>query len=153
MYNIEQSWPKQNIIPEPMVITSLYHQEQQLTQWSQGKQDCYSQIEITKNEMIKLNSVINSQICLPETALISLVMDIRIIYIACCYNVVNFLPNSHKIHPLAHPLGWALGCILWVKTLIHTLLQSLQWYIHPWAKVLRLFLCVYFFATYFHFND
>ena len=45
------------------------------------------------------------------------------------YNAVNFLPNSHKIHPIAHPLGRGMVCILWVQTLIYTLSQSLQWYV------------------------
>ena len=45
----------------------------------------------------------------------------------CLYNAVNFLPNPHKIHPIAHPLGWDMGCILWVQTVIYTLPQSMQW--------------------------
>ena len=44
----------------------------------------------------------------------------------CPYNPVNFLQNQHKIHPIAHPLGWGMGCILWIPTLIHILSQSLQ---------------------------
>ena len=49
------------------------------------------------------------------------------ITVRCCYNVVNFLPNSHKRHPIAHPLGPGMGYILWVQTMIYTLPQSLQW--------------------------
>ena len=45
----------------------------------------------------------------------------------CCYNMANFLLNSHKINPIAHPLGQGMGYILWVKTPGHTLPQSLQW--------------------------
>ena len=29
------------------------------------------------------------------------------------YNAVNFLPNPHNRHPIAHPWGWAMGCLLW----------------------------------------
>ena len=47
--------------------------------------------------------------------------------VQCRYNTVNFLPNSPKIHPISHLLGWGMGCILWVQTLIYTLPQSLQW--------------------------
>ena len=47
--------------------------------------------------------------------------------VLCRYNAVKFLPNSPKIHPLARPLGRGMGCILWVRTVIFTLPQSLQW--------------------------
>ena len=30
--------------------------------------------------------------------------------VRCWYNEVNFLPNSHKIHPIARPLEWNTGC-------------------------------------------
>ena len=45
----------------------------------------------------------------------------------CRYNSVNFLPNPYKIHPVAHPVGQDMGCILWVQTQICALPQSLQW--------------------------
>ena len=44
----------------------------------------------------------------------------------CHYYVVTFLPNSHKIHTIAHPLGRAMVCIWWVQMLIDTLPQSQQ---------------------------
>ena len=44
----------------------------------------------------------------------------------CCYNAVNFLPHSHKIHPIACPLGRAMGCILRIQTLIYALPQLLN---------------------------
>ena len=48
--------------------------------------------------------------------------------VRCCYNTVNFLQKFHKIHPVARPLGRrCMGCILWVKTLIYILPQSLWW--------------------------
>ena len=43
------------------------------------------------------------------------------------YNAVNFLQNHRKRHPIAHPLGWDMGCLLWIKTYIHILPLSLQW--------------------------
>ena len=44
----------------------------------------------------------------------------------CCYDVVHFLPNPHKISPIARPLGRGMGCNLWVQDLIDSLPQSLQ---------------------------
>ena len=41
------------------------------------------------------------------------------------YNTVNFLTNIHKIHPTYHPLGWDMGCFLWVQHLIDILFQFL----------------------------
>ena len=46
--------------------------------------------------------------------------------VRCHYNKVNFVQNRYKIHPIACPLGRGMGCILWVQTLICTLLQSQQ---------------------------
>ena len=42
------------------------------------------------------------------------------------YNAVNFLINIHKRHPIAHALGPAMGCLLWIQHLIDTLPQFLQ---------------------------
>ena len=42
------------------------------------------------------------------------------------YNVVNFLKNICERHPIAHPLGWGMGCILWIQHLIDILLELLQ---------------------------
>ena len=44
----------------------------------------------------------------------------------CCYNTVNFLTNIHKRHPIAHSLGWGMGCLLWIQHLIDILSQFLQ---------------------------
>ena len=44
----------------------------------------------------------------------------------CRYNAVNFLPNPHKIHLIARPLGRDMGCNLWFDTLIYILSQSTQ---------------------------
>ena len=44
------------------------------------------------------------------------------------YNVVIFLQNPDKRHPIARPLGWGMGCLLWVQTLFCIMPQSLQWY-------------------------
>ena len=32
--------------------------------------------------------------------------------VQCCYNVVNFLENPHKRHPIARPLGRGMGCLV-----------------------------------------
>ena len=34
--------------------------------------------------------------------------------VRCCYNVVNFLQYPYNWHPIAHPWGWGMGCLLWV---------------------------------------
>ena len=44
-----------------------------------------------------------------------------------CYNAISFLQNFHKRCPIAHPLGRAMRCLLWVQALIHILPHSLQW--------------------------
>ena len=41
------------------------------------------------------------------------------------YNVVSFLQNYHNRHPIACPWGQGMGCLLWLLTLMHVLLQSL----------------------------
>ena len=40
--------------------------------------------------------------------------------------LVNFLHIPHKSHLIAHPLGQAMRCPLWIQILIYILLQSLQ---------------------------
>ena len=47
--------------------------------------------------------------------------------VRCRYNAVNFLPNHHKIHLIAHPIERGMGCILCAQTVVYTLHQSLQW--------------------------
>ena len=43
----------------------------------------------------------------------------------CRYNAVNFLTNIHQRHPIARPLGWGMGCLLWIQHLIDILPQFL----------------------------
>ena len=43
------------------------------------------------------------------------------------YDPVNFFWNSHKRHPIACPVGWAMGFLLWAQTLIYILPLSLHW--------------------------
>ena len=50
--------------------------------------------------------------------------------VQCHCNTVSFLQNIHNIHPIARPWGWDMGCLLWVKSLMHVLPQSLQWWMH-----------------------
>ena len=33
--------------------------------------------------------------------------------VQCSYNAVNFPPNPHNRHPIAHPWGQGMGCLLW----------------------------------------
>ena len=47
----------------------------------------------------------------------------------CHYNVLNFFTNIHKIHPIAHPLGQGMGCLLCDQPLIDILPQFLQLFI------------------------
>ena len=47
--------------------------------------------------------------------------------VRCRYNVVDFLQNHHKGHPVSRPHGRAMGCLLWVQTYIHILPQLPQW--------------------------
>ena len=47
-----------------------------------------------------------------------------------CYNTVKFLPNPHNRHPIAHPRGLHMGCLLWVWSLIYIRCHySALWYI------------------------
>ena len=40
--------------------------------------------------------------------------------------MVNFLENPHKRHLIAHLLGQAMGCLLWVHTLDYIIPRELQ---------------------------
>ena len=51
----------------------------------------------------------------------------------CCYNMISFLPNVLNRHPIAQLRGEAMGCVLWVQTLINVLPWSLQWWTHYWV--------------------
>ena len=37
--------------------------------------------------------------------------------VQCRYNAVNFHPNPHKRHPIAHPWERDMGCLLWMGCL------------------------------------
>ena len=41
--------------------------------------------------------------------------------VRCHYNVVDFLKNITETHPIARPLGWGMGCLLWIQHLIDIL--------------------------------
>ena len=47
--------------------------------------------------------------------------------VPCRYYAVNFLQNPHKQHLIARPLGRDMGWLLWDKTLMDILPQSLKW--------------------------
>ena len=48
----------------------------------------------------------------------------------CRYNAVNFLESIHKTHPVARPLRWGMGCLLWVQHLIDIPPEFLQSFMH-----------------------
>ena len=45
----------------------------------------------------------------------------------CHYYIFKFLQNIHKRYPIAHALGWGMGCLSWVENLIEILPQLHQW--------------------------
>ena len=47
--------------------------------------------------------------------------------VRCFYNEINFLQNPPKRHPIARLLGWDIGCLLWLQTLIYILARSVKW--------------------------
>ena len=47
--------------------------------------------------------------------------------VLCRLNAVNFINNIYKRNPIAHPLGRAMGCLLWIQPLLDILLLFLQW--------------------------
>ena len=46
------------------------------------------------------------------------------------YNMANFFPNTQNRCPIACRLGWDVGCLLWVQSLIYVLPQILQCCMH-----------------------
>ena len=66
----------------------------------------------------------DGHLCLPAPT--TLGKEIIHYTVRCRYNAINFLPNSHTIHPIARPLGRGMGCILWIQAVIYNLPQSLQ---------------------------
>ena len=46
----------------------------------------------------------------------------------CRYNVVNFVENPHKRHPIPRPNGRGMGCLLWVHTLVYIKSRELRQY-------------------------
>ena len=67
-------------------------------------------------------------------------------YIARCrYNAVNFLQYPHNTYPIARPSGRGKGFVLWVSSLIHLLLLSLEycvWYRHQLDRVITALDCM-----------
>ena len=44
------------------------------------------------------------------------------------YNAIRFLQNSHNRRPIPRPLGPEMGCLSWVRNLIHVLVLTLHCY-------------------------
>ena len=64
--------------------------------------------------------------------------------VRCRYNAVNLFTNIHQRHPIAHPLGRGMGCLLWVHQLIDILPQFLQLfmqYLTIWDRVITALDC------------
>ena len=49
--------------------------------------------------------------------------------IQCCLNAVSFLQITDNKHPIAHPWGWDMGCLLWVQTLISVLSHDILYHV------------------------
>ena len=50
--------------------------------------------------------------------------------VQCCYNVVNFLTNIYKRHPIACPLGWHMGWpSLWYFALVPAIIYAIFYYV------------------------
>ena len=54
--------------------------------------------------------------------------------VRCRYNAVNFLKNINKRHPIARPLGWAMGCLVdpasdWYSASVSTIINAVPYYI------------------------
>ena len=96
--------------------------------------------------------VINHQFCAVSYINRSMQVSVSFIQIQIKTNFISrydneyILQNPHKRHPIAHPLGWALGCLLWTQILICFLLQLLQWCIQYHAILDRIIMaleCIY----------
>ena len=46
--------------------------------------------------------------------------------VRCRYNRVNFIKNIHERHPIAHPVGQGMECLLWIQPLLDILPQFRQ---------------------------
>ena len=64
-------------------------------------------------------------LCWVSVVYLGIVLDKHTV--RCRYNVVDFPQHHLKWHPIAHPLGRGMGCLLWVQAYIHILSQSSEW--------------------------
>ena len=46
--------------------------------------------------------------------------------VRCCLYRGQFSRKPSQKHPIAHPLGWGMGCLLWVHILIYRCLSNLS---------------------------
>ena len=86
--------------------------------------------------------------------------------VQCHYNAVNFLENPNKRHPIAGPiwktkqsgpLGWGMGCLLWIHTLIYVMSWELQrcmqnHVILDRVIMAQLYTCIYYTITKMYWN-
>ena len=65
-----------------------------------------------------------------------------------CYSTIDFLKNPHERHPIPHPLGWDMGCLLWIGDLYSMLVSAVMYVIHvscyfgPHYNGIRLYSCL-----------
>ena len=55
--------------------------------------------------------------------------------VRCRYNAVNFLSNPYNRHPIAHPWGRGIGCLLWVQIFFYIYSSAavlLMWHAISW---------------------
>ena len=45
--------------------------------------------------------------------------------VQCHYSTIDILQNTCKRHPIVHPCGWGLRCLLWVSNIIYVRLSCL----------------------------
>ena len=69
---------------------------------------CQKQVVLGENECLKAN-IIQRQ----ETGVDFATLEFK-------NAMLGIHHNTHDRHPIAHPWGWAMGCLLWVQTLIYT---------------------------------
>ena len=53
------------------------------------------------------------------------------------YNMISFLKNPHKRHPIAHPIRWAMGCPLNILSKIDHIMNTGAWWRQKFEDTLK----------------
>ena len=77
--------------------------------------DMWQRLMIFNTMVVKTNIFLWHTLCLIRCTQGLVVVSFGLVTVCCHYNMVSSQPNPHKIHPRARPLGWGMGCILWLK--------------------------------------